>query len=116
MEELIAWINPRCSKSRGLLALLEEAGHSCQIREYLEDPPSVIELQQALQALGSDDPRVLIREKESLYNELGLADAGREALLEALAAHPSLLERPVLFAGDRAVVARPPEKAHELLG
>lgn len=115
MEELVAWINPRCSKSRGLLALLEEAGHRCRIREYLEDPPSVIELQRALQALGTDDPSVLIREKESLYNELGLADAGSGAKLEALAAHPSLLERPVLFVGDRAVVARPPEKAHELL-
>lgn len=116
MQELLAWINPRCSKSRGLVALLEESGQSYQLREYLQDPPSVTELQRALVALGTNDPRVLIRTKESLYGELGLAQADAEQLLEALAAHPSLLERPVLFAGERAVVARPPEKAQELLG
>ena len=116
MQELLAWINPRCSKSRGLVALLEESGQSFRLREYLEDPPSVTELQQALVALGTNDPSVLIRTKESLYSELGLAAADSQQLLEAMAAHPSLLERPVLFAGDRAIVARPPEKAQELLG
>ncbi|MCH2100603.1 MAG: arsenate reductase (glutaredoxin) [Planctomycetes bacterium] len=115
MEELIAWINPRCSKCRGLVALLKASGKDYRLREYLEDPPSVAELQQALVALGTNDPHMLVRRKESVYSELGLAEASPEVLLEALAAHPNLLERPVLFAGDRAMVARPPEKANELL-
>ena len=115
MTNPIAWINPRCSKSRGLLALLEEAGLAYESREYLQDPPSVSELESALAALGASDPHVLIRTKESLYSELNLAAADREALLRALSEPPQLLERPVLFVGERAVVARPPERALELL-
>ena len=115
MESLIAWINPRCSKSRGLLQLLEDAGQQALQREYLDDPPSVAELESALKKLGESDPQVLIRKKESLYSELALADAGRAELLEALAAHPALLERPILFAGERAIIARPPELALQLL-
>lgn len=115
MEPLIAWVNLRCSKSRGLLQLLEDAGREVRQREYLSDPPSVAELEDALQKLGESDAQVLARKKESLYGELKLAEADRSALLRALAAHPELLERPILFAGERAVIARPPELAQALL-
>jgi arsenate reductase len=115
MDALIAWINPRCSKSRGLLQLLEDRGQQALQREYLSDPPSVAELERALVLLGESDPRVLIRKKESLYSELSLDQAGRDKLLQALAEHPELLERPILFTSERAVIARPPERALELL-
>jgi arsenate reductase (glutaredoxin) len=115
MQALIAWIHPRCSKSRGLLQLLEEAGQQALQREYMNDPPSVAELEAALEMLGESDPRVLIRTKETLYSELGLAEADRAGLLTALAAHPILLERPILFVGERAIIARPPELALPLL-
>jgi arsenate reductase len=65
--------------------------------------------------LGESDPRVLIRNKESLYRELSLNQADRAALLAALTAHPELLERPILFTSERAVIARPPERGLELL-
>ena len=97
MDPLIAWVNPRCSKSRGLLQLLEDRGQQVLQREYLSDPPSVIELERALEMLGESDPRVLIRKKESLYSELSLDQADRAELLQGLAAHPELLERPILF-------------------
>lgn len=115
MDPLIAWINPRCSKSRGLLQLLEDAGREVIQREYLLDPPSVGELEAALAKLGESDPRVLMRSKESLYGELSLDQADHAGLLKALAAHPELLERPILFTSERAVIARPPERALELL-
>lgn len=115
MDPLIAWVNPRCSKSRGLLQLLEDAGREVLQRDYLVDPPSLNELEAALVKLGESDPLVLIRTKEPLYRELSLDQASRRELLEALTAHPALLERPILFAGERAIVARPPELALQLL-
>ena len=66
--------------------------------------------------LGTDDPRDIVRTKESVYRELGLADADRDQLLDAMAANPVLIERPIVIRGDRAVVARPPDRVLELLG
>jgi arsenate reductase len=65
--------------------------------------------------LGSDDPRAVMRTGEALYQELGLSSADRETLLDAMVAHPILIERPIVIRGDRAVVARPPEKVLDLL-
>ena len=114
-EPVTIWTNPRCSKSRGAEALLAERGVPVERVQYLDEPPSRAEVERVLGLLGTDDPRVLMRTGEPLYAELGLADAGRDELLDALAAHPSLIERPVVVRGDRAVVARPPERLLELL-
>ena len=96
-------------------ALLEERGVSATYREYLQQPPSVAELEELSEMLGSDDGSELLREKESEYAELGLADADKFTRLAAIAKHPKLLNRPIVTRGPRAVVARPPEKALEIL-
>jgi arsenate reductase len=113
-EDVTIWHNPRCSKSRGALALLAELGVEPSVVRYLDVAPSRAELEDVLRRLGTEDPRAIIRTGEPAYRELGLADAGRDALLDALAAHPVLIERPIVLAGDRAVVARPPERVHDL--
>jgi arsenate reductase len=109
------WHNPRCSKSRGALALLAERGVDPEVVRYLDMAPSRAELVDVLRRLGSDDPLAITRTGEARYRELGLAGADRDTLLDALAANPILIERPIVLVGDRAVVARPPERALELL-
>ena len=112
---ITVWANDRCSKSRGAEALLQERGVPYERIPYLEQAPSRAELERVLGLLGTDDPRVLIRDGEPEYGELGLADADRDRLLDALSEHPALLQRPVVIRGDRAVVARPAEKVLDLL-
>ncbi|MBK5306442.1 MAG: arsenate reductase (glutaredoxin) [Frankiaceae bacterium] len=114
-HDITVWANDRCSKSRGAEAILKERGVDYLRIPYLEQAPSRAELERVLQLLGTDDPRVLVRDGEPEYRELGLADASRDELLDALTQHPSLLQRPVVIRGDRAVVARPAEKVLELL-
>jgi arsenate reductase len=114
-EPVTLWTNPSCSKSRGAEALLAERGVAVDAVRYLDTPPSRQELERVLGLLGTDDPRVLVRTGEALYAQLGLASADRDELLDALATHPELIERPVVLRGDRAVVARPPERLLELL-
>jgi arsenate reductase len=109
------WHNPRCSKSRGALALLTEHGVDPDVVRYLDEAPTREQLVDVLRRLGTDDPRSIIRTGEAQYRELGLAGADREALLDALVANPILIERPIVLVGDRAVVARPPERVLELL-
>ncbi|HEY1972398.1 MAG TPA: arsenate reductase (glutaredoxin) [Pseudonocardia sp.] len=109
------WHNPRCSKSRGALALLAERGIDPTVLRYLDDAPSREQLVDVLRRLGTEDPRAIVRTGEARYRELGLAGAGPEALLDAMAANPILIERPIVLVGERAVVARPPERALELL-
>jgi arsenate reductase len=108
------WHNPRCSKSRGALALLAERGVDPEVVRYLDTAPSRAELVDVLRRLGSEDPLVITRTGEARYRELGLAGADRDTVLDALAANPILIERPIVLVGDRAVVARP-ERALELL-
>src|SRR3954451_3194547 len=115
MSEITVWANNQCSKSRGAEALLQERGIDYERIPYLEQAPSRQELERVLSLLGTDDPRVLIRDNEAEYADLGLATADRDELLDALSQHPSLLQRPVVIRGDRAVVARPAEKVLELL-
>ncbi len=109
------WHNPRCSKSRGACALLRERGVDVDERRYLDDPPTRAELEDVMRRLGVDDPRVLVRPGEAVYEELNLDHADADGLLDAMAAHPILIERPIVIAGDRAVIGRPPERAVELL-
>jgi len=106
---------PRCSKSRAGLALLEEQGVEAEVRKYLDRPPSKEEISALLQKLGMT-PRALMRTKETVYKELGLKEIEEdEALIEAMAAHPKLIERPVVICGDKAVIGRPAEKILDLL-
>lgn len=114
MDDVVIWTNPRCSKSRGAEQLLAERGVVPTAVRYLDTPPSRDEIARVVDLLGGD-PRVLVRRGEPAYTALGLADADRDGLLDALAEHPELLERPVVLRGDRAVVARPPERLLELL-
>ncbi|MFY8117499.1 MAG: arsenate reductase (glutaredoxin) [Roseateles sp.] len=108
--------NPRCSKSREALALLEERGVTPEVREYLKTPLSLAELHQ-LRALLGLPARELLRSGEEEYAQLDLArpELSEDALLQAIAEHPRLLQRPILVRGERAVIARPPERVLDLL-
>ncbi|NQD91893.1 arsenate reductase (glutaredoxin) [Pseudomonas sp. CrR25] len=116
MTDLTLYHNPRCSKSRGALQLLEERGLTPTIVRYLETPPSAPQLRELLGKLGIG-ARQLLRSGEDEYQALNLADSGlsEEQLIDAMAAHPRLIERPILIVDDKAVIGRPPEKVLELL-
>ena len=109
------WFNPNCSKCRGAKDILEGEDVSCEIVRYLQDAPSRAELERVMGLLGIDDPREMMRTGESVYKELGLKDVEGDALLDAMAANPILIERPIVMRGDRAVIGRPPERVRELL-
>ena len=115
-ESIVIYHNPRCSKSRAALGLIRDRGVEPEIVEYLKTPLDAEELRDLLGALGVS-ARELIRSGESTYRELGLADsASTEAeLIAAIASHPTLMQRPVVRRGDRAVFGRPPEQVAELL-
>lgn len=115
-DTLLLLHNPRCSKSRAARSLLEERGVPFEERRYLDDPLSRAELDALRERLGRP-PAEWVRRGEAAYAEHGLAaDADDDALLDAMAASPLLVERPILVRGPRAVVGRPPEKVLELLG
>lgn len=108
--------NPRCSKSRQTLALLQEKGVDCTVVEYLTTPPSAAQLQTIIQQLGFDSARQLMRTKEVQYKELNLADEQDEnALIDAMINHPKLIERPIVVKQDKAVLGRPPENVLALI-
>ena len=108
--------NPRCSKSRAALELVQEAGVELPVREYLQDPLSLDELRRLVQLLDVR-PIEIARRGEPQFQALGLGDTTPDDdVLRALAEHPILIERPIVVRGGRAVVGRPTEKVHELLG
>lgn len=113
--ELLLLHNPRCSKSRQARQLLEERGVAFRERRYLEDPLSRAELEELRARLGRPAAE-WTRTGESAFAEAGLTGAATDdALLDALATHPILIERPILVAASRAIVGRPPEGVLELL-
>ncbi|MCV4283741.1 arsenate reductase (glutaredoxin) [Pseudomonas capsici] len=116
MTDLKLYHNPRCSKSRGALELLQARGLTPDIVLYLETPPDAAQLRDLLAKLGIG-PRQLLRSGEDDYKALNLADPSLsdEQLIAAMASHPKLIERPILVAGDKAVIGRPPENILELL-
>ncbi|WP_313303842.1 arsenate reductase (glutaredoxin) [Stutzerimonas balearica] len=116
MTDLILYHNPRCSKSRGALELLQARGMEPTIVRYLDTPPSEGELHALLAKLGFS-ARQLLRTGEEEYQSLGLADTALTdaQIIAAMARHPRLIERPILIAGDKAVIGRPPERVLELL-
>jgi arsenate reductase len=109
------YVNYECSKCRSALAILKEKSVDAQHVRYLEEPPTLADLERLMEMLAIDDPRHMMRTGEAVYAELGLADASAHELLEAITTHPTLLERPIFVVGDRAVIARPPERLLELL-
>ncbi|MDP1771699.1 MAG: arsenate reductase (glutaredoxin) [Methylobacter sp.] len=108
--------NPRCGKSRQTLQLLKEQGIEPEIIEYLKTPPSVQELDDILQKLGME-PRELMRKKEAEYKAGGLDDVAldRQALIQGMVNNPILIERPIVIAGGKAAVGRPPEAVLAIL-
>jgi arsenate reductase (glutaredoxin) len=114
-EQVTIWHNPRCSKSRATLGILEEHGIEPEEVRYLEQSPSRAEIERVLGLLGADDPMAIVRTGEDTWKELGVDPADRDAVLDALAAHPVLIERPIVIRGDRAVIGRPPENVRSLL-
>ncbi|HZP09327.1 arsenate reductase (glutaredoxin) [Methyloceanibacter sp.] len=109
--------NPRCSKSRQTLALLEARGVEPNVVDYLKDPPSAAELKAILKKLGMR-PRDLIRRGEARYAELGLEDRALsdDELISLMVANPILIERPIVISGKKAAIGRPPENVLEILG
>jgi arsenate reductase len=109
------YFNPACSKCRTAQSLLDEHHIEAEVIRYLDEPPSVDDLRRLMVLLSIEDPRQMMRTGEPEYAELGLAERTADELLQAIAAHPKLLERPIFVVGDRAVIARPPERLLELL-
>ena len=116
MTDLTLYHNPRCSKSRGALELLEARGLAPTVVRYLETPLDAPQLKALLGKLGIG-ARALLRTGEDEYKTLNLADSSlsEAQLIAAIAAHPKLMERPILEVGDKAVIGRPPEQILELL-
>ncbi|HET6194126.1 MAG TPA: arsenate reductase (glutaredoxin) [Acetobacteraceae bacterium] len=110
------WHNPRCSKSRETLALLKSKGIEPTIREYLQQPPAAAEVETLIDLVGGS-AQELIRDSEPEFKKLGMkkADLGKAEIAKAIAAHPILLQRPVVVAGKRAAIGRPPEAVLPLL-
>jgi arsenate reductase len=110
------WHNPRCGKSRQTLKLLRRKGVEPTIREYLKAPPSRAEVEKLIDLLGGD-PGALIRDDEPQFKALKKkkADLGKAEIAKAIAAHPILLQRPIVVAGSRAAIGRPPEAVLPLL-
>ena len=108
--------NPRCSKSRQTLALLEDKGVEPEVIRYLENTPSADDLRDILGKLGIS-ARELLRKRESEYKDLGLKDPtlSEDAIIEAMVQHPKLIERPIVINGDKAALGRPPEFVLEIL-
>jgi arsenate reductase (glutaredoxin) len=113
---VLIWHNPRCSKSRATLELLRARGLEPGIIDYLKTPPAAADIKRALQLLDRE-PRELLRSGETVCAELGLDDPGlgRRQLIEAMAAHPILIERPIVFANGKAALGRPPENVLSIL-
>ena len=114
--EVVIYHNPRCSKSRATLQLLQEKGIEPKIIEYLKTPPSKEALEAILNKLGME-PRDLMRKKEKVYKEKGLdnPDLTRDQLIQAMIENPILIERPIVLVGDKAALGRPPENVLEIL-
>lgn len=111
---MIIWHNPRCSKSRQTLALLQERGVDPVIVKYLESAPSADEITQVLGKLGLE-PRQIMRTGEKVYKETGLAGiSDAKTLIAAMVENPILIERPIVIDGNKAVIGRPPEAVSSL--
>jgi arsenate reductase len=107
--------NPRCSKSRETLKLLHDRGIKPRVIEYLKTPPTQSELKQLINMLGLSTGE-LVRRNEPEFKQARLGDASDDDILRAMVAHPVLIERPIVVAGDKAALGRPPENVLKILG
>ncbi|UCZ76159.1 arsenate reductase (glutaredoxin) [Dickeya zeae] len=109
--------NPRCSKSRETLTLLQQQGIEPEVVLYLDTPPDAATLTRLIKQLGFNSARELMRRKEELYRELNLADdtLTEAQLIEAMVTHPKLIERPIVIAKGHAKLGRPPEQVLDIL-
>jgi len=117
MTDVTVFHNQACSKSRGALEILEERGISPEVVRYLDTPPDRATIERILDAI-PDEPQTLVRTDDAKFKALGVPKARvttREQVIEVLLAHPEVMQRPVVFVGDRAVIARPSEKVLDLL-
>lgn len=116
MNQPIIYHNPRCSKSRQALKILQDHGLTPIIIEYLKTPPDVNDLKQILNKLNLS-PRELLRNNEPEYKENQLDDnnLSDEEIVQAISKHPILMQRPIVILGNKAIIGRPPEKVNELL-
>ncbi len=115
MNTITIWHNPRCSKSREALQILQESNSKIEVVKYLQSNPSKKEIQEILRKLDLS-ARELMREKEDIYKELNLKnELDEEKLIEAMVEYPKLIERPVLIKGDKAIIGRPTSKIAEFL-
>jgi len=115
MSEPVVWFNARCSKCRTAQSILDEHGVEAQYLRYLDTPPDTAEIRRVMALLGTDDPRAMARTGEARWAELHLDAATDDEIVEAMAANPILIERPIVIVGNRAVVARPPERLLEII-
>ena len=117
MADLEIFHNPSCSKSRGALEILQERGVDAEVVRYLDTPPDRATLERILDAI-PDEPQALVRTDDPKFKALGIAKADvttRQQVIDVLLAHPEVMERPVVFVGKKAVIARPSEKVLDLL-
>lgn len=117
-DDVTIFHNQACSKSRGALEILKERGIDAEVVRYLETPPDRATLERILDAI-DDEPQALVRTDDQKFKAAGLTRADvatREQVIDVLLKHPEVMQRPVVFAGDRAVIARPSEKVLDLLG
>ena len=112
MTECTLYYNPRCGTCRKVKEILESRGIKPRLVEYLDNPPTVEELEGILKKLGAG-PEAITRTKEPVWEEKGRPDLSRKEWLALIARNPVLLQRPIIVAGERAMVARPPEMAEE---
>jgi len=116
MQKVTIWHNPRCSKSRETLALLQQRDIAATVVEYLKTPPETQEIERALELLGMA-ARGLMRDNEAAYTQAHAGDPQltREQLVGLMHSHPELIQRPVVFANGKARIGRPPEAVLEIL-
>jgi arsenate reductase len=115
-SDVVIYHNPACTTSRKVLGMIRDAGVEPRVVEYLKTPPNRAELLDLLRRMGLT-PRQVLRRRGTPYEELGLGDPAKsdDALIDAILAHPVLMERPVVV-GPRGVrLCRPPERVHEVL-
>ncbi len=115
-DDVTIYFNPKCSKCRLSLELLEQQGQQAEVIEYLDTPPDAATLESILSLLGME-PRELMRKHEKEYTEAGLDNPGlsREELVNAMIKYPRLMERPIVIKNGRATIGRPPERILDIL-
>jgi arsenate reductase len=115
MKKIAIWHNPKCSKSREALGMLEQSGCDKEVFKYLEIPLTEETLKELLGKLGCH-AKEMMRTKEDIYKELDLKnETNEEKLIEAMVEHPKLIERPIIIKGDKAIIARPPSLVEDFL-